>query len=122
MIGDLDNRHFDTLELITILGGVVTRDEFAMRAGITPDSATTRLQRLKRHGLLEASQDPDSTGSRKRGLYRLSSEGERRFLAALAAMDAEPEPEPEPVQIPAPSWLIEIPALIAARVITMEAA
>ncbi len=118
MIGDLTESQFDSLEIIGLLGGSVRRDEFAMRVGIAPDSATTRLQRLRQAGLVDSTPDPDDASPRKRGLYRVSADGERRFQAALASMD----PHPEPVRIPTISRLIEIPALIAARVITMEAA
>lgn len=110
---------FDALELITIMGGSVTISDYATRLDVTDEAAHSRLRRLERAGLLMVTRDASSETNR-RLVYSLSRDGLAAFQERLASMD--PASEPVPVRIPAPSRLIEIPALIAARVITMEVA
>jgi DNA-binding MarR family transcriptional regulator len=83
MIGPLTEQQFDLLELISISGSGIDRDSLARRLAIKPESATTRVMRAKRVGLVE-------TFAQKRdipAIVTLTEHGMTMLAEAYATLD-----------------------------------
>jgi DNA-binding MarR family transcriptional regulator len=86
------------------------RDDLALRLNISSDAANMRMKRMQKAGLVTITTERGSEG---RVTYTLTDHAHHAFRDALNAMD--------PMQpIPSVSHLIELPALIAHRIITLE--
>jgi DNA-binding MarR family transcriptional regulator len=83
MLGALTTTEFDFLELISLHPVGLTRDDIAARLGIKADSATTRILRLKRKGLVQAWSPRRNIPA----LVTLTTLGRRELAAAFAVLD-----------------------------------
>ena len=85
MIGPLAPTTFDLLELLSLHPAGFARDGLALRLGIKPSSAATRIKRAEDHGLVDVrwqrnQRDEPTT-------VRISALGMLKLRQAFAALD-----------------------------------
>lgn len=108
----LTTKQFDTLDLLHTLDAhvhAIGRDRLALElGGISTEAAHVRMTRLERAGLVDIEQASGNEPS----TYTLSELGRRLYKAELLRMVGVTAP-------PSTSQLIDLPSLIAARIVTL---
>lgn len=102
---------FDALDhLHTIDAGVrwITRDDLATTLGISGEATHLRMRRLESAGLVDIDRPKDDPLR-----YRVSVDGQNAYRLYVLRMDGVTGP-------PATDPLIDLPSLIAARIITLD--
>lgn len=105
----LTDLEFDTLDALQVLGDCATIAALAMQIGLTDKGCEARVYPMQKAGLLTRYDGPDGLA------FRPSALGRARYERALVVMAGEPV---RPV--PAVDPLIDLPSLIAARILTLD--